>query len=268
MIMFVMAVLLLIPLYCAVEALWATRGQERARAVLLGISAGGLIWNGPTYADAFPGLAWGLGALGIAALAWAAFRLRRPVAALVSSGIAAGAVFVFWDVGLMSIVNREAEPKVEHAAATAGPRVLIVYHPGGSGFQDRLVRLMAGEFAAQGVAADVATASAGAPEPKGDYALLVLSTPTYNWGEAAVPIQRYAAGLAPLGGLPVAGVTTGAGWTPNREVEALLAQAGGDLVGATAIFTTAPNFRDGAELTADDAARAFARDLAMRLRDG
>jgi hypothetical protein len=265
MIMFVMAVLLLIPLAAATEALFASRGQESARSVLAGLAAGAIVWNAHIYLAAFPWLSAVLAGISVVIVLWTSWRLGHPARVAASAAAAVASLVLLWDVALLGVVNREGPPSFAAAASTSPRRALIVYHPGGSAFPGLIAQEAARGLTAKGWSVDRATTTSTSPLPNQAYGLLVVVTPTYNWGEAANPVRRYIARLAPLDGLPVAGLTTGAGWAPEREVDQLLVDKGGRLVASGAIFTTAPNIIAGAPVTAAEAALRFGVDAARSI---
>lgn len=257
MIMFVMAVLLLVPLAAAIEAVVLVKGQNRARGMAAGLAAGALGWNAHIYWGASAWISGLLALSAIAILAWAALRHGRTLRPIGAAAAAAAFLFLAWDGALMGWVNRAPPPTFTRDPLEASQRALIVLHPGGSDFARQVSSGIAEGLRGSGWAVDIASASAQAPLPDRCHALLIVVTPTYNWGEVALPVRKYIGRLNPLGELAVADVTTGAGWAPNRDLFHQLRQSGGRVVASATIFTTAPNFIDGRPASSAETARDF-----------
>jgi hypothetical protein len=119
---------------------------------------------------------------------------------------------------------------------------LVVYHPGQSSFQKDVTSAFVEGLVGSGWTCDVTTASREAPGELGDYDLLVLGAPTYQWKPAS-PIRRYIARLGELDRMPTALVLTGGGSTARAAslfVE-YVEEANGNVIEMLEIWQGAPN---------------------------
>jgi len=151
---------------------------------------------------------------------------------------------------------------------TSSGRALVVYHPGLSDFQERVVRAFVVGLVARGWQVDLTTASARAPTTLTQYDLLVVGGPTYFWAPAR-SIQRYVARLGDLGGKRTAILITGAGAVARSRsvMERLVREAHGEVVVSLALTTMRPN-DEAAERAGESnrsAAERIAREAAQRV---
>lgn len=149
-----------------------------------------------------------------------------------------------------------------------GGRALVVYHPGLSDFQERVVHAFADGLVARGWRVELATASSRAPTALSGYDLLAVGGPTYFWAPAR-SIQRYVARLGDLEGMPTAILITGAGAvTRSRTImERLVRDHHGRIVASLALTTLRPN-DEAAERAGESnrrIAERMARDAAARV---
>lgn len=245
MILFVMFLLLVIPFLCGIEALFTGRDKPRGRAIFAGVCIGGFLWNAYSYLPAFVPISLALIALALALFGWVMFIMRRamPLALTVTAAATTAAIlFLGWDVLLVGYVNEETVAEVSTLNVDGnGQRALIVYHAGGSEFQQRITTTFAESLAENGWSVDVTTASSQAPTNLADYDLLVLGTPTYNWGEASRPMQQYVSRVGAFNRLPTVTITSGVGYIAHPQLDDLVVAAGGQVIRSIQIYTTAPN---------------------------
>jgi len=128
-----------------------------------------------------------------------------------------------------------------HPSGTVGT-VLVVYHPGQSRFHEDVTNAFIEGLVEADWRCDVTTASREAPVEIGDYDLLVLGAPTYEW-RPATPIRRYIERLGDLERIPTVLVLTGAGST--AQAASLFVEyvegANGAVVEMLEIWQVAPN---------------------------
>jgi len=164
-------------------------------------------------------------------------RNRALIALAVLISLLAGAAWVWW------ASSREVVTPVT-ALNTSGAtgKALLVYHPGLSGFPDRITAAFADGLAEAGWQVDRTTASRQAPADLGAYDLLVLGTPVYG-NRAAAPLAAYVERIADFGGMPVALVFTAAGdaGPALEDCASRVAARGGRVIGRFSYTTQRPN---------------------------
>lgn len=243
MIVFWMATFVIAAVAAAIETLRACRRQRSGgMAVLGGLAAGGLVFNGTLYWSAFPWFSIALYALAVVVTV-ALVVTHRPDLPRVAAAAAGAAVvpFLGWHVALIGILSIPTVSPVE----TTNPdgetgHALVVYHDGASGFQDLITGELARRLADDGWRVDRVTASGEAPTDLTGVDVLVLSTPTYNWGEVARPVRDY---LERLGtpSVPVVTITTAVGYIAHHRLDEQVTSQGGTVLRSIDLFTTAPN---------------------------
>jgi flavorubredoxin len=119
---------------------------------------------------------------------------------------------------------------------------LVVYHPGKSDFQHRVISGFAEGLVSNGWRVEITTASDQAPTDLSGYDLLVLGGPTYVFTPNR-PIRRYLSRLGDLGGQRTVTIITamGAGNRSTSIMESLVREANGDLVNALLLYKMRPN---------------------------
>jgi hypothetical protein len=244
MIMFPMLILIVVPLVAGIESLFVKKENVRGISALAGICIGAFVWNAYIYGVIFPVVSIVLLILAVIPTT----RLFRTGAEALKKGVIVAVVstvvlFVAWQGILISLVNVETVSDVEtlNPGGTAGT-ALVVYHPGKSGFPERVNRAFADGLVANGWRVDITTASSQAPTDLSGYDLLVLGSPTYDW-KPSKRIQRYLEGLGDLGGQPTVVIISAAGTTilSLPTMENLVREANGELVASYAVWTIAPN---------------------------
>jgi hypothetical protein len=119
---------------------------------------------------------------------------------------------------------------------------LVVYHPGLTGFHEKVTSAFAGGLVSNGWRVEMTTASSQAPADLSSYDLLVLADPAYPW-TPNLPIKRYLSRLGDLGGQNTAIIVTaiGMGGPSISAVDRLVRAANGDLVQSLLLHSLAPN---------------------------
>jgi hypothetical protein len=242
MIVFWMATFVIAAVAAAIETLRSSRHRLPSVAVLGGLAAGGLVFNSTLYWSAFPWFSIGLYALALVVAVVVVVtqrpHLRRAAAATAG---AAAVPLLGWHVALIGILSIPTVSPVETTNADGDTgHALIVYHDGASGFQNLITGELARRLADNGWRVDRVTASDDAPTDLDDVDVLVLSTPTYNWGEVARPVRDY---LNRLGtpSVPVVTITTAVGYIAHHRLDEQVVRQGGTVLRSIDLFTTAPN---------------------------
>ena len=244
MIVFPMLVLIVVPLVAGIESLFTKKENAWAMSILAGVCIGAFVWNAYEYWVVFPVVSVVFAVLA-AALTFRLFRVGTEILkkGLIVAAVSLAVLFLAWQGVLVSLANAEVVSDVEtlNPEGTAGA-ALIVYHPGGSGFQETLNHAFADGMVSNGWRVEITTASRQAPSDLSSYDLLVLGSPTYEWRPSA-RIQRYLGQLGDLGGQPTVVIISGAGYTELSlpTMEDLVREANGDLVKSMALWTMAPN---------------------------
>jgi hypothetical protein len=239
-----MLLFIVVPLVAGIESLFAKREDARAISILAGLCVGAFLWN--VYSD------WRVSPISSAVLAVLAIgpiiRLVRAGEEVLKEGlIVAFATFILllasWQGLLSFAVNAEAISDIEVVNPNGDVgTVLMVYHPGKSGYQKMLTQAFSEGLVSNGWRVEVTTASREALTDLSGYDLLVLGAPTYDWVPAK-PIQRYVERIGDLGGQSTAVIISAAGTTTLSlpMMEDLVRDANGDLVASYALWTLVPN---------------------------
>ena len=171
----------------------------------------------------------------------------------------------FW---VMNTVTRERVSQVATLnAGGATGRVLLVYHPGLSDFQDRVVTAFAEGLAQRGWEIDQTTASQQAPADPSGYDLVVIGSPIYG-GTVAKPLADYVARVGDFLGKPAVILLTGAGAATEALVatEGAVQAANGRVAQSLAYTTMQPNESEKAYSGSNvDKALQMARDAGLVL---
>jgi len=164
---------------------------------------------------------------------------RTPFARFLIAVVVMSTVAVGWT---LFQTNREVVLPVEVQNPDGAARALVVYHPGITGFQQRVSRAFAAGLVAGGWRVELVTVSQQAPVDVSRYDLVAVGAPTYWWAPAR-PLRRYLGRLHDLEGKPVVVLITGAGATSRaqRITEESLRGRHGTLLASYAFFTMAPN---------------------------
>lgn len=119
---------------------------------------------------------------------------------------------------------------------------LVVYHPGLTGFHERVTSAFADGLVSNGWRVEMTTASPYAPTDLSSYDLLVLGGPTYFWTPNR-PIRSYLSRLGDLRGKRTAIIITslGMGERSISKMERLVRAANGDLLKSLLLYSLAPN---------------------------
>jgi hypothetical protein len=145
--------------------------------------------------------------------------------------------YMFW-----AISAEKTSPVKALNPQSSGPKALVVFYPGVSGFESGVAESFAESLASNGWHVEITTASSQTPTDLTGYSLLVLSSPIYG-GQPSIPMQSYMARLSNLGGLKVATVLTGAGAPPEAKawMTSKVQSMSGDEVLSLVVFSMAPN---------------------------
>lgn len=148
--------------------------------------------------------------------------------------------------------------------ANASRRILILHHPGRSGFEGRLQRTLAETLAAHGARVEMTNAGSDPPSDASGYDLLVLGAPTYNFRPAR-PLLDALDRLSPLAAKPVALLLTGGGMTDAamRHLRRRVEDRGGRVVEAIEIWTQRTNAERGGPADPDEIMRQAAVRLTL-----
>ena len=140
---------------------------------------------------------------------------------------------------------------------SSGPKALVVYSPGLSGFPQKIAEAFATALTTEW-SVDIVTASSQAPTDLTAYTLLVIGGPVYG-GQPSKPVQTYMARLGDLKGLRVYTLLTSAGENPQAEtaMSSWVTTHGGVEAGMLVLHTQTPNTPvDGASDPSQIAAKA------------
>ncbi len=181
------------------------------------------------------------------------------------------AVAVISLIGVMIWVEREAPDQSEILARGNKGKALILYHPSRDAhFSDDLTVAMAHGFRDAGMATERRTMTSTTPaKPQGFTVVAVVSNTFFfrpDW-----PTMRYLE-RADLQGIPVIAIMAGGGSTTQSQTKLYkaLKHANADLQGVKSLWTSRPNDptkpADNNRKVAEDIARKFAFDLAVRLQ--
>jgi hypothetical protein len=177
----------------------------------------------------------------LAAVAWRLYKMARSllrdllvIAVLI---LVVGVALAYFVTSLevisgIKVLNRGGE----HG------RALVVYHPGLTGFHERVTSAFVDGLVSDGWRVDMTTASSQAPTDLSSYDLLVLADPTYFWTPSP-PIKSYLSRLGDLGGQSTAIIVTatGMGGPSISTLERLVRAANGDLVKSLLLYSLAAN---------------------------
>ena len=173
-------------------------------------------------------------------------RARRPRRLLRRIAIVVGvlvAALILSVVGMTLAFNveRPGDVRAMNEGGAAG-KALIVYHPGGSDFQETANTAFAEGLVDAGWEVHITTASSQAPADLSSYDLLVLGSPVYS-GAPAKPVKTYLERLGDLAGKPTVAILSAGGNTVEAEVvtRTLIEEANGDIVKLLVLWTFAPN---------------------------
>jgi Tfp pilus assembly major pilin PilA len=190
---------------------------------------------------------------------------------LVGLGIALAIIVVIAAAAGFWVVNAVTRERVSEVttlnAGGATGRALLVYHPGLSEFQDRIVAAFTDGLVQAGWEVDQTTASEQAPADPSGYDLVVVGSPIYG-GTVAKPLADYVARLGDFLGKPVVILLTGAGAVPEAltVTEAMVAAANGSVAQRLAYTTMQPNESERPYSGSNvDKALQMARDAALEL---
>jgi hypothetical protein len=144
---------------------------------------------------------------------------------------------------LYSWLNREVvgEVEVSNPEGDAGT-ALMVYHPGKTGFGERVTGAFVEGLVSNGWRVETTTPSARAPTDLSGYDLLIVGGPTYMFTPNR-PIRAYVRRLGDLGGKPTATIITGwgSGERSNAIMQEDVRRANGQLVASLLLYTIRPN---------------------------
>jgi hypothetical protein len=144
---------------------------------------------------------------------------------------------ILWKISLETVTQLETINP-----GTSGPRAIMVYSPGLSGFHQKMVDSFASGLVESSWRVDIVTASSQAPVDLTDYSLLVIGGPLYG-GQPPKPVQDYMARMTDLKGLRVHTLLTAAGDARDADqiMTSWITEYGGVEVGRLTLFTMAPN---------------------------
>lgn len=190
---------------------------------------------------------------------------------LIGLGITIVIVVVVGAAASVWVLNTISRARVSDVVALnaggAAGRALVVYHPGLSDFEDRVVTAFVDGLVQKGWAVDRTTVSQQAPADASSYGLVVVSSPIYG-GKVAQPLSDYVQRVGDFLGKPVVILLTGAGETPAAlaGTEAMVTAANGEVVSRLAYMTLRPNeSAKSYEGSNVDRAVQMARDAALEL---
>lgn len=191
-----------------------------------------------------------------------AFRTWALAAAAVVVIAAAASAATWW------MASREVASGITTLNATGQRgRALLVYHPGLSGFPEKITGSFAEGLVRAGWRVDMTTASAQAPGDVRDYGLVVLGSPVYS-DAAARPLSAYIDRVGDFHAKGVVLVFTAAS-DANPAMDKAAAQVSalhGRVLGRYGYTSPQPNPSDKAYSgTNAERAAAMARDAALSL---
>jgi len=173
-----------------------------------------------------------------------AWRLYRMAKALIKTVLVAALVILIVGVALLYLVTSQEVVSSIEVLNRGGDQgtALVVYHPGLTGFHERVTSAFADGLVSNGWRVEMTTASPYAPTDLSSYDLLVLGGPTYFWTPNR-PIKSYLSRLGNLGGKRTAIIITalGMGERSISTMERLVQAANGDLVKSLLLYSLAPN---------------------------
>jgi flavorubredoxin len=189
--------------------------------------------------------------------------------------LAAVAVIAVTAIGSLLWMQRLIDQDTVTPIVIANPegrtgKVLLVYHPGLSSFQENAMTAFAEGLVASGWQVSTTTASNQAPSSVTGYDLIALGSPVYSRAPAN-PLTRYIKRVADFGGKPVVIVLTAAGNASGaiELTEKMVAEAKGRPVRSLGLTNMAPN-ENAAKYTGSntDKALQIARELGRSLKPG
>jgi flavorubredoxin len=173
-----------------------------------------------------------------------AWRLYRMAKALIKTVLVAALVILIVGVALLYLVTSQEVVSSIEVLNRGGDQgtALVVYHPGLTGFHERVTSAFADGLVSNGWRVEMTTASPYAPTDLSSYDLLVLGGPTYFWTPNR-PIKSYLSRLGDLGGKRTAIIITslGMGDRSISTMERLVRAANGDLLKSLLLYSLAPN---------------------------
>jgi hypothetical protein len=174
----------------------------------------------------------------------AAWRLYRMARALIKKVLVAVVVILAAGMALSHFVTSQEVVSGIEVLNREGDlgTALVVYHPGLTGFHERVTSAFADGLVSNGWRVEMTTASPYAPTDLSSYDLLVLGGPTYFWTPNR-PIRSYLSRLGDLGGKRTAIIITslGMGERSISTMERLVRASNGDLVKSLLLYSLAPN---------------------------
>jgi hypothetical protein len=126
------------------------------------------------------------------------------VAAIVVVIAAGASIWLFWRINQETVT-----PVVVTNPGGQAGKAFLVYQPGLTDFQERVMTAFVSGLAAAGWQVATTTASAQAPVPDATHNLVVFGAPVYQEAPAN-PLARYVARVGDLGAKPVVILLTGA----------------------------------------------------------
>jgi hypothetical protein len=173
-----------------------------------------------------------------------AWRLYKKAKALIKIVLVAVVVILAAGMVLLYLVTSQDVASGIEVLNRGGDQgtALVVYHPGLTGFHERVTSAFADGLVSNGWRVEMTTASPYAPTDLSSYDLLVLGGPTYFWTPNR-PIKSYLSRLGNLGGKRTAIIITalGMGERSISTMERLVQAANGDLVKSLLLYSLAPN---------------------------
>ena len=241
LILFVMLILVIIPLVTLIAALFMKGDKVWGACRMAGFATGAFVWNAYTY-----WLAWPVVSAVLLILAGVGI-LRLLVAGrkILFQGMMVAAItglffFLAWQGGLQAILNtaKVQNPVYVNSAGPTGS-ALIVYHPGGSSFQSKIINGFASGLAQEGWRIKIVTTGSKITTDFKEYDLVVFSSPTYEW----LPSRRiitYIKDISSLKGIPTAVIVSGVRSTEHSQpaLEQAVKDKGAKFVGSYVIWTS------------------------------
>lgn len=164
--------------------------------------------------------------------------------ALIKTVLVAVLVILVVGVALLYLVTSQEVVSSIEVLNRGGDQgtALVVYHPGLTGFHERVTSAFADGLVSNGWRVEMTTASPYAPTDLSNYDLLVLGGPTYFWTPNR-PIKSYLSRLGDLGAKRTAIIITalGMGERSISTMERLVQAANGDIVKSLLLYSLAPN---------------------------
>jgi len=173
-----------------------------------------------------------------------AWWLYKKAKALIKMVLVAVVVILAAGVALLYLVTSQEVVSGIEVLNRGGDQgtALVVYHPGLTGFHERVTSAFADGLVSNGWRVEMTTASPYAPTDLSSYDLLVLGGPTYFWTPNR-PIRSYLSRLGDLRGKRTAIIITslGMGERSISKMERLVRAANGDLLKSLLLYSLAPN---------------------------